>query len=78
MKSLSILLAIVLSLVMQEACMANEKGQQIFTWPEIQPTQLKTHVTSENAKGVLDIFSKENPSQKLYILTCNKGDAQIQ
>jgi hypothetical protein len=76
MKFLFILLIIVLNLVMQGACMAREKEQKIYDWPEIQPTQLKTHLTSENAKLISDIFSKENPSERLYVLSCNKGDAQ--
>jgi hypothetical protein len=53
----------------------SEDVTQLENWPTIQPAQIKTFVTSENSKVVLDIYSKDNPSEKLYTLRCNKGDA---
>jgi hypothetical protein len=70
MKNLSI--AVLLSmLVMTVPCLAMEKASQAKKWPAIKPAQIKTFVTSENAKVVLDIFSKKKPTEKLYVLRCN-------
>lgn len=56
-------------------CLAMEKASQSKKWPTIKPAQIRTFVTSENAKVVLDIFSEDNTSEKLYELRCNKADA---
>ncbi|GAB6140615.1 hypothetical protein JCM14076_13440 [Methylosoma difficile] len=44
-------------------------------WPKIKPTSLSSLVTTEHPKFVLNIFSEENPEEKLYELRCNDGDA---
>ena len=45
-------------------------------WPTILPARTSTFVTSENSGVILDIFSEDNPSVKLYTLRCNNGNAQ--
>jgi hypothetical protein len=52
-----------------------EAVSQSKNWATIRPAQVKTFVTSENSKIVMDIYSAESPFEKLYVLRCNKGDA---
>jgi len=70
------LFMVVLSLT---AIIASRTGAEELSrankWPTIQPTHIKTFLTSENSKVVLEIFSKSNPSEKLYILRCNRADS---
>jgi hypothetical protein len=55
-----------------------EKEKHIYNWPDITPAQINTHVKydkeNDNAKVVMNIFSKEKPSEMLYTLSCNRGD----
>lgn len=70
-----ILTGVLSLLAMMSVCLATESLIQSQRWPTIRPAQLKTFVTSERSKVVLDIYSADNPSEKLYQLRCNRGDA---
>lgn len=72
MRSLITVAALILVVAIFENTYANRKDM----WPSIKPAQIKTFVSSESPKVVLDIFSDENPSEKLYTLRCNKGDSE--
>ena len=74
MKNLSIASLFSLFTIMVSTAIGGEVSTT-QKWPTIRPAQLKKFITSENSKVVLDIFSEDSPSGKIYELRCNKGDA---